>query len=185
MPDCRLGEPCVYVHASKTSVTVGEQVDLNLSIVNSMIKPPMTAQLLLRVPSGMKLSGHSFAEGCTGQCNANYTIDSGENKHINMELRPNQPGTFRVTGKVEWFFKGSGGAVVEGKNLDITITVDPVVIDTPVVLDTPTPVPAAGGACGRPTDTPGPIDAGNLVLLFGPMALIASQRRWNRRTPAG
>ena len=90
-----------------------------------------------------------------------------------------------MTGKVEWFFEGSGEVAVEGKNLDITITADPVVIDTPVVLDTPTPVPAASGACGRPTDTPGPIDPGNLVLMFGPMVFIAIQRRWNRRTPAG
>ena len=173
MPDCRPGEPCVYVHASKTSATMGEQIDVNLSIVNSMTKPRMTAQLLLRVPSGMRLSGHSFAEGCTGQCNANYTIDSGENKHINMQLRPNQPGTFRVTGKVEWRFEGDDELVVEGKNLDITITVDPLVTETPV--------PSTNGTCGRTIGTSGPIDAGNMGLMLGSVLFIVGHRRWNAR----
>lgn len=94
----------IDLHMDRTVGTVGEDIPATLSIVNSIAKPEMTVRLILRVPSGMSLSGAQFAEACAGQCVAIYKVQPGQLRNINLNLHPNQAGLFNVTGDIEWFF---------------------------------------------------------------------------------
>jgi len=106
VPDCGLGEPCVHLYATQTQVPLIQPVLLDLSIVNSIAKPRMSAQLIIQVPSGWTLSGSGFNEACTGQCSAVYEVPPGGNRSIGITLQPNQSGEFEVTARLDWFFWG-------------------------------------------------------------------------------
>ena len=105
MPD----EPIINFHASQTEVitgepvtltlvTLGEPIVLNLTAANPITNPEATLQLVLKAPSGWSVSGAEFAQSCTGQCIATYPIAPGEQQSININMLPNQPGLFSVTG---------------------------------------------------------------------------------------
>lgn len=118
------GEPSIYLHGTQTQVTLGQPVRLDLSVVNSIGRPDMTVQLILRVPSGWTLSGAGFVESCTGQCTSVYEISAGGNRSIQLNLQPNQDGAFMVQGRLEWFF-GGDTSTLDGQNLSLPITVEP------------------------------------------------------------
>ena len=65
------GETEVTLHATQTEIQVGEPVRLNLSAINSIVKPPMTLTLMIKAPSGWSLKGAGFASACGPQCIAN------------------------------------------------------------------------------------------------------------------
>jgi hypothetical protein len=88
----------------KTVGIVGDDVPATLSIANSIAKPEMTVRLILKVPSGMSVSGSLFAEACAGQCLAVVKVGTGELRNIALNLRANQPGQFQMTGDLEWLF---------------------------------------------------------------------------------
>ena len=98
------GEPEVSLHAPQTEVLVGQPVKLNLTATNSIAKPPMTLQLLLKAPAGWSVSGSGFAEACGSQCTATYLVGTGEQKNIVVQMVPNQPGLFPIQATTQWFF---------------------------------------------------------------------------------
>ena len=176
-PECQLGDPCAYIHASKTVVEVDEKIDLNLSIVNSPNQPTMNAQLLLMIPSGMTLTQHDVVDACTGQCHTNYRVEPGENKNIKMSLNPNQPGEFNISGKVEWSFQGEGDALVEGKIIDLNIDVvhaSEKSVEIPAQTTSP-----PSGSCnsrGNSTDSETPV---SLMLFFLPLLFATGTRKYS------
>ena len=100
------GETAVTLHASQTDVRVGEPVRLNLSAINSIVKPPMKLILIIKAPSGWSVTGAGFATGCGPQCKADYDLESGQLRDIDVLMVPNQPGDFEVEALMEWYFDG-------------------------------------------------------------------------------
>ena len=172
-----VGNPTVNLHATQTEVQLGEPVKLQLSVVNSIAKPEMTLKLILPVPSGWSMSGSGFAESCTGQCTATYTVPSGKQRSIDLEMQPNQPGSFTVEAKMEWWF-GDDVTTLTGDYKDLVLNV--VGPPTPTHPPTPTPFPTAipapiapsgnngGGGCGVGFSGSG--DLALLALLALPLA---------------
>ncbi len=116
------GQTDVIIHADRTEVSLGDAVELTLTAANSIVKPPMTLKLILRTPSGWSLKGSGFAESCAGQCVATYTVDTGNQRNIDLELVPNQIGRANVEARLEWYF-GDDESTLEkrGESLEINV----------------------------------------------------------------
>ena len=157
-----VGQPTVNLHATQTEASLGEPVTLRLSVVNSIAKPEMTLKLILQVPSGWSMSGSGFSESCTGQCTASYVVDSGDQRSVELEMQPNQAGSFTVEAQMEWWF-GEDTSTLDGKAVSLPLNVIP--LATPV----PTALPrAAQPAFSPPSNGDGSLStpgSGSLVLL--------------------
>ena len=161
-----VGQPTVNLHATQTEVKLGDPVKLQLSVVNSIAKPEMTLKLILQVPSGWSMSGSGFAESCTGQCTAIYDVASGDQESIELEMQPNQAGSFTVEAQMEWWFENDT-ATLDGKAVSLPLNVVPLVEPTsppPALAPTPTfSFPESNdGGCNSIGGSGG---AGSLVLL--------------------
>ena len=109
-PTTPIGQPTVNFHASQTEVLLGEPVLLTLSVANSIIKPEMTLQLVLQLPSGILVSGEGgIGEECSVQCVGIYKVVTGENKDFLLTAVANQPGSFDIDGRMEWYFGNENG----------------------------------------------------------------------------
>ena len=132
-----IGGPTVNFHASQTEVATGEPVVLTLSVANSIVKPEMTLQLVLQLPSGVSISGEGLSNSCSVQCSAIYQVPTGQNRDFLLTAVPNQSGSFEVAGRMEWYF-GDDTATYAGKSASLTLNaVKP--------LETPTPAPSISG----------------------------------------
>ena len=168
-----VGQPTVNLHATRTEVRLGEPVRLQLSVVNSIARPVMTLKLILQVPSGWSMSGTGFAGSCTGQCTATYDVASCDQRAIDIEMQPNQSGSFTVESQMEWWF-GNDLSTLDGKEVSLPLTV----IDggmargggvpTAVVAPTSPPpappvIPASeGGGCNSMVESS---RTGNLTMM--------------------
>ena len=146
----------VNLHATRTEVTLGEPIVLNLTAANPITNPDVTLQLVLKAPSGWSVSGAGFAQSCTGQCIATYQMSPGEQQSININMLPNQPGAFAVTGDLTWYF-GEDRETAGNKSvsLDLNVTPPPAPTATPRPTPAPTPIPTVTPT-PIPTATPTP-----------------------------
>ena len=131
------GETEVTLHATQTEVRVGEPLRLTLSAVNSIVKPPMKLILIIKAPSGWSVTGTGFAAGCGPQCTATYDLESGQLRHIDVLMVPNQPGDFEVEASMEWYFGGDTSTLERrAETVQVNVQGDP----------TPTPDTEASGS---------------------------------------
>ena len=182
-------EPSVDLQADNTKVIIGQPVVLNLSAVNSIVKPEMTLQFILQVPSGWSMSGTGLTEACSGQCVATYKVAPGELKSIFLHMLPNQAGTFDVKGRITWYFEDDT-QTLDGQSVSLGLTVtessvpavQPTLTPTPRVAPTVAVAPAmapvsSGGGCGFTGDSRGFGDTGLLALLLLGLAGLLWRRR--------
>ena len=159
-----VGQPTINLHSTRTEVKLGDPVLLQLSLVNSIAKPEMTLKLILQVPSGWSMSGSGFTESCTGQCTATYDVASGDQRSIEIEMQPNQAGSFTVEAQMEWWFEDDT-STLDGKAVSLPMTVLPLATPVPPVptvapqRSQPIPSSSGGGGCNSMGG------AGSLVLL--------------------
>ena len=145
-PTTAVGEPTVNFHASQTEVMTGEPVQLTLSVANSIVKPEMTLQLVLQLPSGLLLTGEGISETCSVQCSATYQVPTGENRDFLLTAVANQPGAFDIESRMEWYFGNDAETTHDGEVETLRI-----VASAPVATPAPTPTPTPS-----PTPTPKP-----------------------------
>ena len=181
-----VGQPTLNLHATQTEVTLGDPVRLQLSVVNSIARPVMTLKLILQVPSGWSMSGSGFAGSCTGQCTATYDVASGDQRSIDIEMQPNQAGSFTAESQMEWWF-GNDVSTLDGTTVSLPLTVlgqttatqrnaatrgvtAPAAV-TPTSPPPPPPVVPAresGGGCNSVSDYAGPASLALMGLLILP-----------------
>ena len=143
-PTPKPGEPSVYLHGEKTSVTVGGDILLSLSAVNLITKPTMTLQLILKVPSGMSITSTEFIESGMGQYTATYTVEPGKERHISVNIKTNQAGDFNVEGDICYYF-GGDKSTAEYKKAKLPVKVNPISASTPTgTTHTPSPTETSG-----------------------------------------
>ncbi|MCX9025091.1 MAG: hypothetical protein OIN85_03225, partial [Candidatus Methanoperedens sp.] len=113
----------IALHREKTSVDVGEEVLLKLSIVNYISnREPMEVQLILAPPSGMSITSTEFTQSTTGQSTSNYTLNPGQNRDIEIRLKANEIGNFNVEGRVVYYFgDNKTSAVIKTFKKPITV----------------------------------------------------------------
>ena len=120
-----VGQPTVNLHATQTEVQLGDPVRLQLSVVNSIAQPEMTLKLIMQVPSGWSMSGSGFTESCTGQCTASYQAASGDQRSIEIDMQPNQAGSFTAEAQMEWWFNDDV-STLDGKAVSLPmVVIDP------------------------------------------------------------
>ena len=152
-PTTPIGQPTINCQASQTEVLVGEPVLLTLSVADSIIKPEMTLQLVLQLPSGILVSGEGgIGEECSVQCVGIYKVVTGENKDFLLSAVANQPGSFDIDGRMEWYFGNDLDTTHDGDAETLRLlVVAPKHTPTPTLPPTPTPEPTRPPHVGQPT----------------------------------
>ncbi len=112
----------VSLHGEKTDVVLGEDVLLKLSAVNLITKPRMNVQVIIIPPSGMSVTSSEFSKSAAGQFTANYQLEPGDGKDIEVRIRSNQVGDFNVNGRIIYYF-GDDKEKAEDQTLNLPIKV--------------------------------------------------------------
>jgi len=94
----------VTLYRERTSVAVGEEVLLRLSIVSIIGKPKMTFQIILIPPSGTSVTSTEFSQTASGQYSLTGTIEPGMSRNVDVKLKANEAGEKEVTGWVIYYF---------------------------------------------------------------------------------
>ena len=85
---------------TRTTVDVGEEAIINLSVVSYITESDMEIQLILRRPSGIGVSQITGADEGSGQVTASTVIEPGSETNMGIRLQPNEPGTFDIDGEL-------------------------------------------------------------------------------------
>ena len=119
------GDTEVILHTERTKVNLGEPVRLTLAATNSIAKPPMMLQFVLKMPSGWSLLSGFDTKACVGGlCTADYKIDTGGQRNISVEMLPNQAGTVFVEVRMEWYFEGDKAVLAQKETKEELHVVD-------------------------------------------------------------
>lgn len=98
------GAPTIALYAERTSILVGEEVLLKLSILAPLGKPKMEYQIILIPPSGMSVGGQEFSQTGAGQYSQKGTIEAGDGRSVDIKLRANEAGDKDVEATVRYYF---------------------------------------------------------------------------------
>jgi hypothetical protein len=136
----------VSLTGEKTDVVLGEDILLKLSAVNLITKPKMHVQVIIIPPSGMSVTSTEFSKSGTNQFTANYELDPGDGKDIEVKIKPNQIGDFNVNGRIIYYF-GDEKEKAEDHTLPLPIKVRKEPGQTAPVgsADVPAKAPGFGG----------------------------------------
>lgn len=94
----------INFYGEKTDVYLGEEILLKLSIVNLISNPKMSAQVIILPSSGMSVISSEFSKVSAGQFAANYEINPGDGRDIEIKVQSNQAGDFNIKGRVIYYF---------------------------------------------------------------------------------
>lgn len=112
----------MQLHGEKTDVKLGEEILLKLSAVNLISKPVMHLQVIILPPSGMTVTSSEFSKSGAGQFTADYELAPGDLRDIEVKIKTNQVGEFKVQGRVIYYFDDDS-AHAEDHTETLTITV--------------------------------------------------------------
>ena len=131
--------PSVYFGTTRTAIKKGEDAIFTLSAVNPIGNPSMTAQLILKPPSGVSVTSSSFAKAGSGIYTCAQTIESGDNvRSIEVHLTGNQIGMHKIASEVYHQFEGSPKSPTRYETL--TLVVEPGYAPAPTDTTTETEV---------------------------------------------
>ncbi|MBI4361931.1 MAG: hypothetical protein HY558_02020 [Euryarchaeota archaeon] len=131
-------KPSVSLTSTKTSASVGEDALLGLSIVNPSVNDyDMTADILIRVPSGVSAESSSFAAGGANQFIGTFTVKPGQPRYITLRVKANEPGEKTIQGTATYFAVGNKEVF---DKVDLSAQVQ---FTSPVTPFVPTPTPRA------------------------------------------
>ena len=112
----------VSLHGEKTDVVLGEDILLKLSAVNLINKPEMHVQVIIIPPSGMSVTSSEFSKSGAGQFTADYELQPGDGRDVEVRIQSNQIGDFNVSGRIVYYF-GDNKGTSEDYTLDLPINV--------------------------------------------------------------
>ncbi len=107
-------EKVASLHAERTSILVGEEVDLTLSILAPLKEPKtrMEFQIIIIPPSGMSVISQEFSE-TGGQYSQKGTIDTGDSRLVKIKLKANEAGDKDVEATVRYYFEDNKSSIKE------------------------------------------------------------------------
>lgn len=112
----------INFYGEKTDVHMGEDILAKLSIVNLVSNPKMHAQVIILPSSGMSVTSADFTKVSAGQFAADYTLEPGDGRDVEIRLRSNQVGEFNIKGRVVYYF-GSDSGNTQDYALDLPVSV--------------------------------------------------------------
>jgi hypothetical protein len=112
----------INFYGEKTDVYMGEDILAKLSIVNLVSNPKMHAQVIILPSSGLSVTSADFTKVSAGQFSADYDLNPGDGRDIEITLRSNQVGDFNIKGRVVYYF-GSDDGNTQDYALDLPVSV--------------------------------------------------------------
>ncbi len=163
--DQSLKNASVSLHGEKTDVIIGEDILLRLSAINLITKPLMHVQVIIIPPSGMSVTSSEFSKFAAGQFAANYELQPGDGRIIQVKIKTNQVGDFNMNGRIIYYF-GDDKEKAEDQTLNLPIKVRNEAGPT---------APIESNDAGATQKTPGfEAIAGMMALLL----IILNKRKW-------
>jgi len=179
--------PYVELYGHRTEVNVGEEIILNLSVVNSITSPGnLIVQLTLSIPSGWSITSSGFGHGAGGLCTNTYEVEQGPNpRTISVQILANEPYDGVVSGYLDYYF------VKEEEykyHKDITLPVTATSLPPTPEERRPAPTEGGGFSCSGPVEGSAPppteellISWGLIGLCWGSLAGGLGIMKWRRR----
>lgn len=99
----------INFYGEKTDVHMGEDILAKLSIINLVSNPKMHAQVIILPSSGMSVTSADFTKVSAGQFAADYELNPGDGRDVEIRLRSNQVGEFNIKGRVVYYFGSDNG----------------------------------------------------------------------------
>lgn len=96
----------ISLKAEQQAVSIDNPAYLTLSITNTIGDGPVSAQLILEVPTGLTVSETSFNQG-GGQYTSTFEIDPGDTANERIAVRATESGPYQLTGYVVYEFDES------------------------------------------------------------------------------
>ena len=112
----------INFYGEKTDVHIGEDILAKLSIVNLVSNPKMHAQVIILPSSGMSVTSADFTKVSAGQFSADYDLNPGDGRDVEISLRSNQVGEFDIKGRVVYYF-GTDNSNTQDYALDLPVSV--------------------------------------------------------------
>ncbi len=112
----------INFYGEKTDVHMGEEILTKLSIVNLVSNPKMHAQVIILPSSGMSVTSADFTKVSAGQFAADYDLNPGDGRDVEIRLRSNQVGEFNIKGRVVYYF-GDDNGNTQDYALDLPVSV--------------------------------------------------------------
>ncbi len=112
----------INFYGEKTDVHMGEDILTKLSIINLVSNPKMHAQVIILPSSGMSVTSADFTKVSAGQFSADYDLEPGDGRDIEIRLRSNQVGEFNIKGRVVYYF-GSDSENARDHSLELPVSV--------------------------------------------------------------
>lgn len=112
----------INFYGEKTDVHMGEDILAKLSIVNLLSNQKMHAQVIILPSSGMSVTSADFTKVSAGQFSADYNLNPGDGRDIEIRLRSNQVGEFNIKGRVVYYFESDSGNI-QDYTLDLPVSV--------------------------------------------------------------
>ena len=99
--------PYVELYGNRTIVDVGDEILLELSVINPITSPGnLIVQLTLSIPSGWSVTSSGFGHGAGGLRTNTYTIEQGaETRTINVHILANEPYDEVISGYLDYYFE--------------------------------------------------------------------------------
>jgi LemA protein len=116
-------EPKLYFEAEKGAESA-PKVNFNQDkvVATPITKPKMYVQVIIIPPSGMSVTSSEFSKSAAGQFSANYQLEPGDGKDIEVRIITNQVGDFEVNGRIIYYF-GNDKENAEDQTLILPIKV--------------------------------------------------------------
>jgi hypothetical protein len=115
-------EAGVHLQNISTYVSLEDDIVFNFRAVNTETNPVMTVQLVMQVPTGISVLSPEFIKGDKERYSANYSVEAGEIKEIEVHLKAHEEGSFNIMGDLSYHF-GEKESTAEHQILTLPVTV--------------------------------------------------------------
>lgn len=110
----------IQLRGSNTRIAVGETTNLTFSAVN-LTEQTVSFNLILKVPSGLNISGSSFVESGLGQYAATFTSDPSEVVGTSIQVEATREGQFDIKGIAQYTTENGNETTHQG-TFSLTVT---------------------------------------------------------------
>ncbi len=113
--------PSVIFQATKNIINIGENAVFVLGALNPIGNSNMSVQLILKMPTGISVSGSYFAKSCAGICTATYEFEPGDSlRQIELNLVGNQIGKHDVKAEIRYSIPGEN-IIIQNKAITLEV----------------------------------------------------------------
>lgn len=111
----------LYLRGDRKTASVDEAAILQFSSANLSTDKTLIAQLLLEIPTGLRVQRTSFDSG-SSQFTSRYEVSPGETKGDSIQIAANEPGSYEIRGRAVYKLGEGGEANSSSQRISLQFT---------------------------------------------------------------